>query len=188
MAEKNLERKMKERDHRKKMRTDEIAAISEAIKILSDDDALEIFKKAIPSAALIAEKKSSYDAFLQTRKGGSSGALRFLRARSMVEGLAKKYPTAQMKLLLLSMSKNGDPGTEEHYDGAAKVVDGMIDNMVHVLHDEDVEDEHKKDWCFNETEVTNQLQTDKQNLVDKLKADIASMEDSLGLSTHGHIC
>merc|ERR1719313_639826 len=55
----------------------------------------------------------------------------------------------------------------------------MIDNMVHVLHDDDVEDEHKKDWCANETEVTTNLQTEKQNLVEKLKADIANMGDAL---------
>merc|ERR1719313_1988555 len=52
--------KMKERDTRKKMRTDEIAAISEAIKILSDDDALEVFKKAVPSSLLA--QKQTYDA------------------------------------------------------------------------------------------------------------------------------
>merc|ERR1719333_2062611 len=69
--------KMKERDTRKKMRTDEIAAISEAIKILSDDDALDVFKKAVPSAALIAEKKKpapDYDAFMQVSTSGTSGA------------------------------------------------------------------------------------------------------------------
>merc|ERR1719316_2654177 len=47
--------KMKERDMRKKMRNDEIAAISEAVKILTDDDALDVFKKAVPSASLITE-------------------------------------------------------------------------------------------------------------------------------------
>merc|ERR1719456_1534157 len=91
-----------------------------------------------------------------------------------------------MKLLLLTVSgqekaleKEEPGGTGEHYEGAAKVVDGMIDNMVHVLHDEDVEDEHKKDWCSNETEVTEKLNTEKQALVEKLKADLASMGDAL---------
>merc|ERR1719387_3158694 len=36
----------KNRALRKKMRSEEIVAISEAIKILNDDDALEVFKKA----------------------------------------------------------------------------------------------------------------------------------------------
>merc|ERR1719160_652774 len=38
---------------RQKMRSEEIAAISEAVKILNDDDALDTFKKALPSAALL---------------------------------------------------------------------------------------------------------------------------------------
>jgi len=35
-----------------KMRAEEIAAISEAINILNDDDALDVFKKAVPSALI----------------------------------------------------------------------------------------------------------------------------------------
>jgi hypothetical protein len=181
--------KMKERDTRKKMRTDEIAAISEAVKILSDDDALDVFKKAVPSASLLAEKKSKvdYDAFMQVRTSSSAGAKRFAKARSLISKMEKKHPSAQMKLLLLTVSQQEkameDPAaksaTEENFDGAAKVVDGMIDNMVHVLHDDDVEDEHKKDWCANETEVSTNLQTEKQALVEKLKADLESMGDAL---------
>merc|ERR1719335_1108753 len=36
--------KVKERDARAKMRSDEIAAVSEAVNILNDDDALDVFK------------------------------------------------------------------------------------------------------------------------------------------------
>merc|ERR1719460_3549020 len=34
---------------RQKMRAEEVSAISEAIKVLNDDDALDLFKKTIPS-------------------------------------------------------------------------------------------------------------------------------------------
>jgi hypothetical protein len=178
--------KMKERDMRKKMRTDEIAAISEAVKILSDDDALDIFKKAVPSASALLAQKPIFDAMLQTQTGATAGALRLGKAKSLLAKLDKKHPSAQMDLLLLTLSgkekeleKQEPGGTAEHFDGAAKVVDGMIDNMVHVLHDEDVEDEHKKDWCSNETEATQKLNTEKQALVDKLKADLESLHDEL---------
>jgi len=179
--------KMKERDTRKKMRTDEIAAISEAVKILSDDDALDVFKKAVPSASFLAEKKpkADYDAFMQMGASGTARVQRFAKAKSLIAKMEKKHPSAQMKLLLMTISSNikalEEPksATEANYDGAAKVVDGMIDNMVHVLHDEDVEDEHKKDWCTNETEVTLNLQTEKQSLVEKLKAELETMADEL---------
>merc|ERR1719321_565834 len=63
--------KKKEWASRSKMRADEIAAIGEAIGILNDDDALDVFKKAIPSAFVQApvhkEHKNRFT-FLQTRK------------------------------------------------------------------------------------------------------------------------
>merc|ERR1719473_13208 len=46
-------KKEQERDTRAKMRTDELSAISEAINILNEDDALDVFKKAVPSASLL---------------------------------------------------------------------------------------------------------------------------------------
>merc|ERR1719171_1385786 len=178
--------KKKERDMRNKMRNDEIAAISEAIKILNDDDALEVFKKAIPSASLLAKGKRTFDAFMQfggkARTRGTTAASRFSEAERIVTELQKKDPSAQMSLLLLTLKGKArdaqkEPG--EFANQAANVVDGMITNMVHVLHDEDVGDEHKKDWCANETETTNALNVEKQELVEKLKADIESMTDEL---------
>merc|ERR1719310_420438 len=69
----------------------------------------------------------------------------------------------------------------------------MIDNMVEVLHNDDVEDEHKKDWCFNETASFTQLQEDKIALdeqlnatidkltgdIDELSADIKVLEEAI---------
>merc|ERR1719502_184802 len=43
--------KQKEWDERQKTRSEEIAAISDTIKMLNSDDALELFKKTLPSAA-----------------------------------------------------------------------------------------------------------------------------------------
>merc|ERR1719359_711646 len=47
--EKNCEAKKKEWAERQKTRAEEILAIQETIKILNDDDALELFKKTLPS-------------------------------------------------------------------------------------------------------------------------------------------
>merc|ERR1719274_94175 len=51
--EKNCATKAAEWDERSKTRTQEIAALADTIKILNDDDALELFKKTLPSASLI---------------------------------------------------------------------------------------------------------------------------------------
>merc|ERR1719262_29104 len=63
--------KKKERDMRNKMRSEEIAAISEAIKILNEDDALDIFKKAIPSSSALMQQKKTYDALLQLKESSA---------------------------------------------------------------------------------------------------------------------
>merc|ERR1719160_2502029 len=48
--EKNCAQKKKEWALRQKTRSEEILAIQETIKILNDDDALELFKKTLPGA------------------------------------------------------------------------------------------------------------------------------------------
>merc|ERR1719161_2461238 len=54
----------KQKAMREKARADEILAISEAVKILNDDDALAVFSKAKPS--LVQQPKSvTYDALIQ---------------------------------------------------------------------------------------------------------------------------
>merc|ERR1719161_2842537 len=53
--------KQKEWDERQKLRSQEIEAISDTIKMLNSDDALELFKKTLPSAAA--------SAFIQTAMG-----------------------------------------------------------------------------------------------------------------------
>merc|ERR1719335_140563 len=49
--ETNCKTKSKEWDERVKTRSEELVAIADPIKILNDDDALELFKKSLPSAA-----------------------------------------------------------------------------------------------------------------------------------------
>merc|ERR1719343_751294 len=49
--EENCGTKQAEWEERSKTRSEELLAISEAIKILNDDDALDLFKKTLPSAA-----------------------------------------------------------------------------------------------------------------------------------------
>merc|ERR1719253_990182 len=53
--------KAKEYDERKELRSQELVAISETIKILNDDDALDLFKKTLPSPSLLQVKASDRD-------------------------------------------------------------------------------------------------------------------------------
>merc|ERR1719310_2512727 len=59
---KNCEAKKAEWDERVKTRAEELLAIHETIKILSDDDALELFKKTLPSSSFLQVHTSAPDA------------------------------------------------------------------------------------------------------------------------------
>merc|ERR1719274_446214 len=73
--EKNCEIKKKEWAERSKTRAEELLAIMDTIKILNDDDALELFKKTLPSPSLLQFRVSARDMrmqalrALQSRKG-----------------------------------------------------------------------------------------------------------------------
>merc|ERR1719310_922545 len=172
------EQRRKDRDMRNKMRNDEIAAISEAIKILTDDDALETFKKAVPSAALVQQKPVKvfeWDAFLQTSQSrtGLHHSLR-MRLTSATKAMSRTHRVQLNKGLPGTPSAAQESGTQ-----AMKVVDFMIDNMVETLHEDDVNDEHKKDFCANETTVMEQLKVDKTVLTETLTKNIAEMDNML---------
>merc|ERR1719507_293062 len=57
--EKNCETKKKEWDVIVKTRAEELAALADTIKILNDDDALELFKKTLPSASSLLQIQMS---------------------------------------------------------------------------------------------------------------------------------
>jgi hypothetical protein len=158
---------------REKARADEIKAISEAVSILNDDDALETFAKAKPGAFVQQPARVTYDALLQlttkskaVKKHISLIALK-QQIRANPEEGAEFHDTGTAE------------GTHEHPDPAEKLVVHMIDGMVGVMHDEDVGDEHKKIWCANETEVMHGVEAEKQDLIAKLTATISDEEDQL---------
>ena len=87
--------KKKEWAARQAMRAEEISAISEAIKVLNDDDALDLFKKT-----LSLTQTSSQMGFIQK----TSQSTNVLRARRMVSALMKKGSPHRAELALIEMS------------------------------------------------------------------------------------
>merc|ERR1719235_2078673 len=74
--------------------------------------------------------------------------------------------------------KASNTGTE-----AQKLVTHMVDGMVAVLHDDDVEDEHKKEWCANETETAHSIEAEKKALLAQTAAEMSEQEDSIATLT-----
>merc|ERR1719502_2479614 len=79
-----------------KVRAEEVKAISEAISILNDDDALDVFKKARPSA-LMQEQLG----FLQKSNSVASKAK---KAQALLAATAKKVNSPQLSLLLFTLN------------------------------------------------------------------------------------
>jgi len=143
----------KQKAMREKARADEIKAISEAIDILNDDDALETFSKAKGGAALVQKPPIvTYDAFIQLKQSSHR--------------------------IMLAMKHGPNEPTKEANE-AEELVVHMIDGMVGVMHDEDVGDEHKKAWCANETKVQHEVEAQKKDLIEKTTAEIDEEEDEL---------
>lgn len=143
--------KVKERDMRAKARSEEVKAISEAVAILNDDDALDIFSKAKSAALVQKAQVKTYDAFLQVAR--------------------------QHRVLLRSHATVHEEPPPSTADAASDMVSHMVDGMVAVLHDTDVNDEHKKSWCVNETEISHTIEAEKQAFIEAKTSEISEQMD-----------
>merc|ERR1719387_1987658 len=129
--------KEKEWAEREKLRSEEIAAISEAIAIVNDDDALDVFKKTIPSA-LIQDSVG----FLQRSNHHASGAK---KAQAILAGVVAKSGASTLKLILFTINSKLKSKTTNF----AEVIK-MIDEMVVLLGKQQKDDEKHKGWCEDE--------------------------------------
>merc|ERR1719343_71622 len=131
----NCDTKKKEWDDIVKTRAEELLAISETIKVLNDDDALDLWKKTLPSSA---------SSLLQVKVSAAS-----LRARALAalraSGTSK---TASPRLDLIALALHSKS------TGFEKVI-AMVDEMVTLLGKEQEDDDSKKEYCgkeFDESE------------------------------------
>jgi len=125
--DKNCELKKKEWAEYKKMEGMEMVALADTIKILNDDDALELFKKTLPAAG------SSFVQVTVTSKAVRQRALSVLKA-------GRK---ADPRLDLIEMAMHGKKM------GFGKILK-MIDNLVVDLKAEQGVDSDKKAYCLAE--------------------------------------
>merc|ERR550525_1842287 len=80
--DKSCATKKAEWEKRSKTRSEELVAIADTIKVLNDDDALELFKKTLPSAS------ASSASLLQVRKGASAARAKALAVLRSAKGSA----------------------------------------------------------------------------------------------------
>jgi len=155
---KNCASKTAEWEERSKTRAEELVALADTIKVLNDDDALDLFKKTLPG-----ESASASASFVQMVKADAS-AVR-ARALAIIHGARHAAGNgAGVGLDLLAVALSGRKGLSR--GGFEKVIK-MCDSMIEVLKKEQVDDDGKKEYCA--------AQLDKAD--DKKKATERSIED-----------
>jgi hypothetical protein len=148
------------------MRTEELLALSDTIKILNDDDALELFKKTLPgSSALLQMKVTS----AQTRKAA-------IAALSSHKGY---------HVDLISMALRGK---KVSFDKVIK----MVDDMVALLGKEQADDDSKKEMCEmqidkaeDDTKTLDVTIQDLEKSIEDSKEEIATLTDEIAALTEG---
>merc|ERR1719412_2673025 len=157
-----------------KTRQEELVALAETIKILNDDDALELFKKTLPSAASllqIAESSTSLrnEALLAIQQAAKKGAQ--LRAQP------------QLDLIALALKGKSQ--------GFEKVI-GMIDEMVANLKKEQADDEAKKEYCDKEFDTSEDKKkeldlkvSDSATAIEELEGTIAALTEEIAALNAG---
>merc|ERR1719456_338901 len=156
--EKNCEAKKKEWAIRQKTRQEEIMALQETIKILNDDDALELFKKTLPSAA----------SFVQMDVTVAQVRHQALAVLTSAQG--KRAGSTSLDLITMALS-----GKEVNFDKVLK----MIDDMVVLLKKEQTDDDNKKEYCEVEIDTTEDKIKETTRNIGDLETKIADTEEAI---------
>merc|ERR1719197_304608 len=165
--EKGCATKQAEWDERCKLRTEELLALADTIKMLNDDDALELFKKTLPGSSLLQIQV--------TNKEVRGMALAALRAPGHVD--------YRLDLIALALK-----GKKVSMDKVIK----MIDDMVVLLKKEQGDDDDKKEMCEKQLDkaeddlkVTETTISDLEKDIDDTKESIATLTDEIAALKKG---
>jgi len=158
--------KQAEWDDRCKLRNEELLALADTIKMLNDDDALELFKKTLPGSA----------SFLQTKVTSDEVRKDALQALSGQHGV-------QLDLISLALR-----GKKVNFDKVLK----MVDDMVVLLKKEQQDDDDKKEMCEMQLDKAEDdlkvLETTMSDLEKSLadgKEEIVTLTDEIAALTKG---
>jgi len=146
--------KQQEWEERSATRATELVALADTIKILNSDDALELFKKTLPSPTLLQTLVSSREA-----SGNARDAL----------GAARR---ADPRVALISMALRGGA---KSFDKVIK----MIDSMVALLGEEQTSDDTKKAYCEKELDTEEDTKKVLETKGSDLEKSIADTKESI---------
>jgi DNA repair exonuclease SbcCD ATPase subunit len=162
--EKGCATKTAEWEARCKVRADELLALAETIKILNDDDALELFKKTLPGASA---------SFVEIRMSAASVRS---RARAILQQASARAGSGSSMVAFIEYALSGKK------IGFEKVI-AMIDEMVATLKKEQEDDDSKKEYCSTELDTSDDKKKSLEKHIADTEASIATTEEGIATTT-----
>jgi len=153
--EKNCASKTGEWEVIVKTRNEELLALADTIKVLNDDDSLELFKKTLPGASA---------SFMQLQV--SSGAVR-ARALEAIRGAPR---SVHLDFIALAIR-----GKKIGFEGVIK----MIDEMSATLKTEQADDDNKKEYCAKEFDQADDKKKSLERSIRDLETSIQDANDGI---------
>jgi len=157
--DKNCAAKTKDWDERSKTRSEELLAVSETIKVLNDDDALEMFKKTLPGA--------SSASLVQVK--GSSALLR-QKALAALRQVQKDAKNPELDFIAMAIE-----GKKVGFEKVIKLIDDMVAN----LKKEQVQDDAKKTYCAKQLDESDDKKKGLEQTVSDEETAISDATDKL---------
>jgi len=165
-------KKTKEWEERSKTRAEELTALSETIKILNDDDALDLFKKTLPSSSSSLVQVQQSSSLLRHR------ALTFLRD---AQRAADAHHRPGLDFLVMALT-----GKKAMSQGMFDKVIKMCDDLVAELKQEQQDDIDKKEYCDQQFDLADdkkksleRAEKDAENAIAKAKESIEIFTDEI---------
>merc|ERR1719316_1713409 len=147
---------------RQKMRAQELAALADTIRILNNDDSLELFKKTLPSASL-----------LQVSVRNAEIRKRAAEALIVANGHGR---ARDHRLGLIMMALKGGKVS------FVKVI-AMIDDMIKLLGEEQTDDDAKKTYCEAQIDKTEDDLKELEHDIEDLGKAIADAKEAVATLT-----
>merc|ERR1719478_1103595 len=154
----NCELKKKEWAEYKQMESMELVALADTIKILNDDDALELFKKTLPGAS------ASFMQMSVTAANQRSEALAIVRAARNANG------NPELNFLAMALS-----GKKVNFGKVIKMIDEMVAN----LKVEQQDDNDKKEYCNMQFDTADDKKKGLERSISNLEKAIAKEKEAI---------
>jgi len=165
--------KDKEWQERSKIRNEEIAAIGEAISILNDDDAMDTFNKAVPSALVQQAPKYGFLGVKPHKRDQSHKVI------AMLQSMAQAYKSARLDLIASAMRTQARVSQKSGSRTSFAAITEMLGGMIKLQEEQQANDDNKVSFCKEELAKSDTEKKDKQQEADKIAAAMSEMKNEI---------